>query len=232
MTRLTTIKVKKKRLLAPDILQVILVPNPASTMEFLPGQYISIHHEGIERYFSIANAPQEDGALELHIRRLPGNDFTTYVFEVLSAGDTLSISGPFGMFRLQPENGNHLIFVAGGTGFAPIKSFIEHHLEMNLRRPIRLYRGARSKADLYLDDLCRHWQRQHLIDYIPVLSDADEDTAWHGRKGMVHEAIVRDQPRLEDCEVYACGPPAMITALRGTLLGCGLPPRQFHSEGG
>ncbi len=232
MTRQITVKVRETTLLAPEILRVILAPEQSSCLDFQPGQYISIHHNGQERYFSIANAPRPNGELELHIRRLPGNDFTHYVFERMSCGDPLSVSGPFGMFTLRPPVGRRLIFVAGGTGFAPIKSFVEQHLESKARPPLSLYRGARSGADLYLDDLCRAWQRRRLIEYIPVLSEAEEDTAWQGRKGLVHEAVVADQPRLGDCEIYACGPPAMITALRTSLLGRGLPPGQFHSEGG
>ncbi len=232
MANQTTVRVRKRALLAPDILQVMLAPCHSARLDFQAGQYISILHEGMERYFSLANAPQAHGELELHIRRLPGNDFTTYVFETLAVGDQLEISGPFGMFTQQKHLGHRLIFVAGGTGFAPIKSFIESCLEKKEQHYITLYRGARTKEDLYLDELCRHWQQQRLIDYIPILSDAGSDASWRGRKGLVHEAVVMDQPRLGECDVYACGPPAMITTLRDALLGRGLPPAQFHSEGG
>lgn len=232
MTNQTSVRVKKISLLAPDVLQVILAPGRLSPLDFQAGQYIGILHDGTERYFSLANAPRESGELELHIRRLHGNDFTAYVFGALAIGDELEIKGPFGMFTPQQHNTRRLVFVAGGTGFAPIKSFIEHHLEKATRHGITLYRGARTKEDLYLDELCRHWQQQRMIEYIPVLSDAGDDAGWAGRKGLVHEAVIKDQAQPGDCEVYACGPPAMITALRNALLSRGLPPGQFHSEGG
>ncbi len=232
MTDKTTVQVQKIELLAPDVLQLILLPCQNLCLDYLAGQYISILYQGMERCFSLANAPGKHRELELHIRRLPGNDFTTFVFETLAIGDKLELTGPFGAFTPKKPSQCPVIFVAGGTGFAPIKSFIEHHLNMKIRRQITLYRGARTQLDLYLDDLCHHWQKHHLIDYVPVLSDARADDSWQGQKGLVHEALIRDQPSLVDHEVYVCGPPVMVATLKTALLNHGLLLEHFYSEGG
>ncbi len=232
MSDKTTVEVQKIELLAPDVLQLMLLPCQNLCLDYQAGQYISILYQGIERCFSLANAPGKHRQLELHIRRLPGNDFTTFVFETLVIGDKFELTGPFGTFTPRISELGPAIFVAGGTGFAPIKSFIEYHLNMKTRRQITLYRGARTQQDLYLNQLCQHWQQLHLIDYVPVLSDAHTDESWQGQKGLIHEALINRQPSLTNHEVYACGPPEMVATLKTTLLHHGLLMERFYSEGG
>ena len=123
------------------------------------------------------------------------------------------------------------MFVAGGTGFAPIKAMIEHAIRRGLSRPIHLYRGARDRADLYLPDLPIAW-REALpgLRYVPVLSQPHPEDRWRGRTGLVTEAVVADLPDLEGFDVYMAGPPAMVTAGRALFTAHGLPPERLFYD--
>ena len=116
-------KVYKKEFLADDVVRLFLKLPDGERMQFLAGQYVDILlKDGRRRSFSIANAPHDDAYIELHIRHVEGGDFTGYVCDELQEKDILRIDGPHGNFFLREENHRPMIFVAGGTGFAPIKS--------------------------------------------------------------------------------------------------------------
>jgi len=111
-----------------------------------------------------------------------------------------------------------MIFVAGGTGFAPIKAMIEHALHHEVDRSMVLYWGARALGDLYLPELPASWQQKHRnFTFIPVLSEPKPEDVWPGRTGFVHQAVLDDFPDLSGYQVYACGAPAMVDAARTTF---------------
>jgi CDP-4-dehydro-6-deoxyglucose reductase len=173
--------------------------------------------------------------LELHIRHVPGGFFSDALFTQYKGREILRFEGPLGAFYLREESDKPIIFVAGGTGFAPIKAVIEHALfhEIQATRPIVLYWGARSKEDLYLPDLPGRWQTEHpgRFTYIPVLSEPKPDDAWPGRTGFVHHAVLDDFHDLSGYQVYACGGPAMIDAARREFTRMrALPAEEFFAD--
>jgi CDP-4-dehydro-6-deoxyglucose reductase len=206
---------------------------PASEkFQFIAGQYIDILlADGKRRSFSIANAPTSADHLELHIRRVPGGQFTTHVFEKLKEKDILRFEGPLGGFRLH-DSPKPAILLAGGTGFAPIKSIVENAIATGQTRPMTLYWGSRDLAGLYQLDVARSWEaRLPGFRCIPVLSDASPADNWSGRQGLAHAALMADLPDLSGHEVYACGSPAMIDAARADLTGrCQLPADAFFAD--
>jgi len=211
---------------------------PASErFQFLAGQYLEfLLKDGQRRAYSIANAPEQEGPLELHIRHLPGGLFTDFVFAAkdpaLKEKDILRFEGPLGSFFLREDSKKPIIFVAAGTGFAPIKSIIEQMQAKKIQRPISLYWGGRRPSDLYMNSLCETWA-QDLPDfkYIPVISDALPEDAWDGRSGFVHEAVMTDHPNLKDFQVYACGAPVMVNAARQDFSSkCHLPEEEFFAD--
>ena len=207
---------------------------PASAkFSWLAGQYINfILPDEQRRSFSIANAPGYGGQdLELHIGRIPGGLFTGQVFKTMKVRDVLRMEGPFGDFYLRPGD-KPIVLVAGGTGFAPVKAIIEQLIVEGSPRPVHLYRGARQRDGLYLDEFVTEWQQslQH-FSYIPVLSAAGEDDPWAGRRGLIHHAVMADFPDLSACEVYVCGRPIMVAAARQDFLQqCNLPETAFFSD--
>jgi CDP-4-dehydro-6-deoxyglucose reductase len=201
-------------------------------LAFLAGQYMEfLLKDNQRRSFSFANSPQVREFVELHIRQVPGGMFTDHVFSKMQERDLVRLRGPLGTFFLREDSTRPIVFVAGGTGFAPIKSIIEHAIEKGIRRPMHLYWGVRAKRDLYLHALAESWSEK-LPDFrfTPVLSEPRPEDGWTGRTGFVHAALAHDYPQLGEHEVYACGPPPMIEALKRTTAERGLPAERLFFD--
>ena len=209
-------RIIKMEKLAPDVMMLHLKLPASERLQFLAGQYIDILlKDGRARSFSLANSPGHDEFLELHIREVPGGDFTERVFHGMKEKDLLRIKGPLGSFFLRDDSERPIIMMAGGTGFAPAKGMIEQAIEMGLQQPITLYWGVRATADLYQYELIEKWtQENERIHFIPVLSEPDKDDNWQGRTGFVHDAVADDFKDLSAHDVYMCGPPPMIEAAK------------------
>ena len=212
-----------------DIMQVMLEPLEPTSLSFHAGQYINlILEDDGERPFSLANAPREDNLIELHIRHNAGGGVARWLEQDGGVENSLVICGPRGDFRLS-RSGCPVIMVAGGTGFAPIKSLIEQIIREGAGRDVYLYWGARRREDLYLESLARRWAREHAnIHFIPVLSE--EDAGYGIRTGLVHEAVLEDFSSLHGFEAYLCGPPAMIRTARESFLKRGLDENAIFSD--
>ncbi|MFA5081300.1 MAG: CDP-6-deoxy-delta-3,4-glucoseen reductase [Hydrogenophilaceae bacterium] len=224
-------RVEKMEKLAADVMAVWLKLPSSERLQFLPGQYIDfLLKDGKRRSFSLANAPEEDQLLELHIRHVPGGLFTDQVFGAMKAKDIMRIKGPQGSFFLR-ESDKPILFLAGGTGFAPIKSILSHVFHHGTERQMVLYWGAKTLADLYQPALPSQWQQEHdNFSFIPVLSEPLPADHWPGRTGLVHQAILDDFADLSGWQVYACGAPPMIEAAKHDFLARGLPEDEFFSD--
>jgi len=223
-------RVQEMNHLADDVMQLFIKLPAAERLQFLPGQYIDILLEdGRHRSFSIANAPHDDEFLELHIRLVERGLFTPKVFNSMQNKDLLRIEGPHGSFFFHEDSNKDILLIAGGTGFAPIKGIIEHLISEKITRPIVLYWGVRSEADLYMSELAEKWAAKlSNITFVPVLSDAGE--GWTGRTGYVHEAVLADFDDLSAFDIYTCGPPAMIKAAGQTFQEKGMKKNQFFYD--
>ena len=208
--------------LSMDVMRVVLKLQGGERIAFYAGQYINVLIEdGAKRSFSFATAPQVDDRIELHIRRIPGGRFTTQVFERMKPGDALRFEGPLGSFFLREDSDKPILFVAGSTGFAPVKSMLEYAFRSGVRRKMLLYWGVRREEDLYLAGLPREWEHSHAnFRFVPVLSEPQ--AGWNGRQGLVHEAILADFPDLAGYQVYACGSAAMVEAAHPAFRAQGL----------
>lgn len=227
-------RIARMGLLAPDVMQVFLRLPAVEPLQFRAGQYLDVLVDGSgkRRSFSIASPPHESGEIELHIRHVPGGGFTSTLFEKLQAGALLRIEGPLGQFTYR-EGASPVLMIAGGTGFAPIKSILRHALEKGAKRPIHLYWGARHSRDLYEEQTVLEWVKQHPnLSFTAVLSEAntEEIEHEHRRTGWVHDAVLADYPNLGAVEVYAAGPPAMIEAIRATFPARGLTDDRLHFD--
>ncbi len=224
-------RVERMDRLADDVMAIWLKLPSNERLQFLPGQYLDfLLKDGKKRSFSLANTPEEDALLELHIRHVPGGQFTDHVFGTMKVKDIMRISGPYGSFFLR-ESDKPAIFVAGGTGFAPIKSILGHAFHHQVDRQFVLYWGARQLRDLYLSSVPAQWQgEQGNFSFIPVLSEPAESDNWPGRNGYVHQAVLADFRDLSGYEVYACGAPAMVDAARRDFAARGLPEDAFFSD--
>jgi len=222
---------------APDVAVLTLQLPAAEDFRYYAGQYIDLLLKGDKRRsFSLATAPGQAQTLELHIRHMPGGYFTDHVFGVgptqMKEREILRFEGPLGTFYLREETQKPIIFLASGTGFAPIKAIVEYMIAKNINRPATLYWGGRRPVDLYMSDLAKSWESTLPgFKFIPVISDALDEDQWTGRTGFVHQAVLDDHPDLSGYEVYACGNPAMVEAARHSFCGqAGLPEDAFFMD--
>lgn len=217
--------------LTDDVMRLRMALPEGQHVNFRAGQYLNIIlGDGDRRAFSFANSPQESGMVELQIRLMPGGKFTPVVFEQLRVGDSLRFEGPLGDFTLR-ESERPIVFVAGATGFAPVKSMVEDAFQRGLKRQIHLYWGVRRPKDLYMPDLPEQWAKEHSnFHFIPVLSEPQPGDGWQGRTGMVHEAIIADFPELKGHEIYACGSVRMVEAIFPFLKARGAEDGQCFSD--
>ncbi len=218
-----TAVVERLEPLAQDVMLLVLRPSEGAALDFEAGQYINIVlDDGQRRAFSFANRPGADALIELHVRLVPGGRFTTHVFQGMKPGDVVRFEGPLGQFTLR-DSRQPILFVAGATGFAPVKSIVEDAFARGVQRPMRLYWGVRRREDLYMLERCEQWQREHAnFTVVPVLSEPAEGDGWTGRTGLVHEAILADFTDLSGYEVYLCGSVRMVEAAAPAFIAQGL----------
>jgi CDP-4-dehydro-6-deoxyglucose reductase len=215
--------VARMQKVAEDVMIVHLGLPEGERMNFRAGQYFNvILEDGQQRAFSFATAPGDTGAIEMHVRLISGGRFTTHVFTAMKEGDRLRIEGPFGQFSLR-ESDKPIIFVAGATGFAPVKSMLEHAFKTGLKRKMVLYWGVRRRKDLYMPELPARWAEAHTnFTFLPVLSEPAPEDRWAGRVGLVHEAILQDFPDLAGFDIYTCGSMKMVESARPAFVAQGL----------
>lgn len=217
--------------LAPDVMQVELRLPPGTVFRYLPGQSIDvIAKDGLRRSYSLANIGTAGANLELHIREVPGGKMSDYWFAKAQANDLLRFEGPRGTFFLRDLAGLDLVFLATGTGIAPIKAMLAQLADQaqaagNLTpRSVHLLWGGRHPADLY-------WQPEpgdSSLRYTPVLSRASAD--WTGARGHVQDVLLSEPQDWDRTVVYACGASAMIEGARAALEAAGLPAKRFFSD--
>jgi CDP-4-dehydro-6-deoxyglucose reductase len=230
--RTYTARVQKMARLSEDVMQVFLKPDGDEPIRFYAGQYINIIlDDGDKRSFSFATAPHEGRLIELQIRWIKGGKFTTHVFTRMKEGDVVRFEGPLGAFFLREDSAKPIIFVAGATGFAPVKSMVEYAFHTGLKRQMILYWGVRSKQDLYLADLPARWAQEHAnFRFVPVLSEPRPEDRWSGRTGLVHEAILQDFPDLGAYQIYACGSAQMVQAAHPAFMSHGMSEHDCFSD--
>ena len=209
------------------VVRVSLRLPPTSRFNILPGQYVDIiGHSGIRRSYSVANHVT-DNILEFHVGEVDGGCLSDYWFREAKMNDLLRLNGPLGTFFLRSIKDQDVVFLATGTGIAPIKAMIE---SITLLAPeehpnsLTVFWGGRTLDDLYFDPSANH----KLIRYVPVLSRSAAD--WGGQQGYVQDAFLNEDPELSNCVVYACGSEKMIRSSFEILLKSGLPEKNFFSD--
>lgn len=227
-TKIVPCRIKDIEKLATDVIRVMLRLPPATDFNFIPGQYIDvIGPTGLSRSYSLANANFADKMLELHIRAVDGGIMSHYWFKEAKNNDLLRLNGPLGTFFLRPYANQDLIFLATGTGFAPVKAMLESLSDVSAEqqpRSVTVYWGARKYEDIYLDFKIL----QGHYCFVPVLSQPPEN--WTGAKGYVQQAVLSTHPDLHNATVYACGSNDMIQSAKAALTEAGLPGDRFYSD--
>lgn len=231
--RITT-QVSKLTPLSRDVLEVQLRTPRSQTLWFLAGQHVRLRIPGLEpRHKSIASCPCNGMVLQFHVRRASSDPFADHVFTRMKLRDTVEVEGPFGEFVLDEDSRRPVLFIAFETGFAPIKSLIEHAISLEMSQPMRLYWIARHGEEHYLANHCRAWQDAlDDFDFIPVSGTAPADavTAAEAAMARAAERICAEHPDLGGHDVYVNGPDTLFASLCSELLARGLPPERLFVD--
>ncbi len=222
-------RVEKITQLTHDIKEFRFTLLGPKQIEFRAGQYMQIEtrpydnvREIVTRAYSMASLPSDNQAIELIVRLVPGGICTTFMHDHVKEGDTLILRGPFGDFYLH-EGADELLFIAGGSGLAPVKSIIFDVLEKGLDKKMTLFFGAVTKKDLYYVDLFQQLADKHEnFNYVPALSGPEPEDNWQGETGLITEVMKRHVADPHNKQAYLCGSPGMINACVKVLEGIGL----------
>jgi CDP-4-dehydro-6-deoxyglucose reductase/terephthalate 1,2-dioxygenase reductase component len=227
-----TVKVFRNTLAADDVSVLQLRLPAGQRAKFKAGQYLQVAlPDGSRRSYSLANPPHESDTLQLHIRHVPGGQFTQRVTR-LQPGDTLQVELPFGNFELKEATTAPMLCVVGGTGFAPVKSLLDDLVKKKVQRPVTLLWGGRDRAGLYLPAAVERWQKLLPgFKFLPVVEDAADAAALGGLQGRVDDAVRATFDALAGYEVYCCGSPPMVAAVKKACVEeRGLDARHFFSD--
>lgn len=222
-------KIQAINKLNDTIIEVSLRLPPNSNFEYNSGQYVNITKGTIKRSYSVANAYRKSGVLTFLIKKYENGLMSNYWFDEAKENDLLRIEGPIGSFFLRETEVENIIFLATGTGVAPIKAILESITESPkklLNKKIWIFTGARNQNDIF-------WQPNELnkisnLKYIPVLSRAFQD--WKGEKGYIQDILIKQNIPLENAQVYACGSNYMIESAKKLLIENGLNQKNFFSD--
>ena len=219
-------KINKITKISADVIELELRTPPQSTFNYLPGQYINFIKNDYKRSYSIANSNKSSNLI-FFIKRYQGGLFSNYLFNEAKVNDLLRIEGPIGTFFLRNTDKSNIIFLATGTGIAPVKAILEQMNEDNtgvLAKNIFLFFGGRFSEDLF-------WRPEFSninVNFIPVLSKKAQD--WDGSTGYVQDILVSKSINLSDAVVYACGSENMINDSNKLLMQNGLSEDSFYSD--
>lgn len=235
-------KVERLERVQEDTMILHLRTPRSQTLRFLAGQHISLSIEGLPaRNKSLASCPCNAMNLQIHIRHVPGDVFSEYVFTRLKPSQTVMIEGPSGRFSLDEASKRPILFIAYETGFAPVKSIIEHAFALEAEQAIHLYWMVRQPAGHYLQNLCRSWlDAMDNFKFTPlfgehrkgggsweVSADPERDAQDMERLGA---AIIADYPDLSGFDVYLTAPESGMDKVVQIMQQHGLPQEQLHVD--
>jgi NAD(P)H-flavin reductase len=210
----------------------VLTIRPDRPLVYQPGQYISVQVPKWPRQwrrYSIANAPRENGLIDIHVRAVPGGIVSTALVNHSGTGDILTLAAARGDLRLTADPDRDVVCVAGGTGLAPIKAIVEAivmQTRQGKRRAVTLYVGARNGGDLYdMRDLATLRLAYPALTLIPV---AESETDFSGSVGRLPD-VVKEHESFRNTDVYVAGPAGLVSATVRALANR-VPSDRFHHD--
>ncbi len=228
-------KVKKIQSINEHAIIMSVRPPRSQRLRFLAGQYIELSlpekitakEAPITATYSIASCPCEPSNLEFHIPLHNNSLFGQTLLEKVKTSDSINLLGPYGSFVLDEDSPNSLIFVAWDTGFAPIKSLIEHAMSLENADTIHLYWMSRKVEDHYMENLCRAWNDAlDNFTYTPIVLEPKTD--------VVAESLIKhlhsEHKHLQNFDLYIAAPGHLNHLLKPLLLANGVKSENMHFE--
>jgi NAD(P)H-flavin reductase len=208
----------------------VLKLRPTAPFPFRAGQYLTVetpHWPRLWRPYSIANAPRQDGSLDLHVRQIAGGEASWALVDAVKPGQFVKIGPPTGGLVLDHTNPTDLLLVAGGTGLAPLKALVEDVAANGGNRRVCLFAGARTEEELY--DLAALTQLDRRYPWLAVVPAVSGQPSYRGHRGLVADVVGQYGP-WSGFDAYVCGPPAMVAATTTRLRELGIAPQSIRCE--
>jgi len=225
LTRIESVEV-----LTADIRRIVLRHQPGTVMPFTAGQFVNVTVPGTdaERSYSMANGSADNARIALICKIIPDGLFSKFLEEQARPDVPVTVSGPFGTMSVKLSH-REIVMVAGGAGLAPLLAMLVDLAGKGSRRPVTLFFGARTAADLYvLGEIGDLQARMPQLRFVPVLTEPPE--GWGGQVGLVTDALAAWQGSYAGCDAYLCGPPGMIEAATDLLVGRGLRQQNIYFD--
>ena len=204
---------------------------PPDLFKYKAGQFINLHmNESVSRSYSLASVPELGEELYLHVRRIPGGQVSNWIFDVLKAGDRLTISSASGdCFYVPGTPEQDIVLIGTGSGLAPLYGIARDALRHQHRGKISLYHGSYNSSGLYLVDQLKELDNKHdNFSYIPCLSD--DYVADQYSRGMVLDVALSDLPSLAGWRVFLCGNPEMVKSAKTRTFLAGASSKDIFSD--
>ncbi|WP_218313208.1 2Fe-2S iron-sulfur cluster binding domain-containing protein [Alteromonas antoniana] len=207
-----TAETMTKEILSAEMFRLVL--NAPAPIQFVPGQYFMITLPELgSRAYSVAN-PVDGNKLTFIIKSVPGGKISNALAYNLPC--TLALDGPYGVTGLTSTDEQQSVFIAGGSGIAPMVSMVTTLINQGYKKPITVFYGSRLEDELTACD--RLFPKAGNLQLIKVLSAVDEHSDWRGKTGFIHESISEVLTDFTMSEFYLCGPPPMISAVQKLLM--------------
>ncbi len=220
-------RIKKIERAAADTMIVHAQTPRTQRLRFLAGQYVTVTLGQAQQECYLASCPCDDRNLQFHIPLVSGQAFSEHVFQGLKPGDAaVGIAGPKGNFIFNKDSTRPVVFVGWDSGFAPIKSLIEHIMAIDEGRSLYLYWIASKNGGHYMENLCRSWS-DALDNFMYTAFVAPRASQTAAELESLMARVARAQPDFADCDWYIVGPPAVAAAARVALARQGLPVTQL-----
>lgn len=208
-----------------DKVRLLHLQTPRSQrLRFLAGQSVALTVGDDAGVYAIASCPCDDRNLQFHVRAVPGDRFAARVFGDMRAGDNVTVYGPVGDFVLRQDARRPLLFIACNSGFAPIKSLLEHAASLEWEAPLFLYWLATVPGGHYLSNWCRAWEDAlDTFHYRELIADNLQEP----NPDQVLDVILAEHPDLAPFQAYVAGPQGFASRACARLMEHGLPPAQL-----
>ena len=201
------------------------------TFDYFAGQFTNLKHPETElvRSYLLASLP-DDGALELHIKRVPDGQMSGYLHDDVQVGDSFSIDGPVGdCFYTDKDLDQSLLMVGVGTGLAPLYGIVRDALQHGHRGDIHLFHASLAKQGLYYEDelnaLVQHYKNVH---YIPCVLHGEVPQG--GQQGEIQQLVQAAVPQLAGWRVFVCGDPQIVNGLKQTCFMAGASMADIYTD--
>lgn len=221
----TVVEVSK---LSPSTIGFSVKAEDPAQLSYLAGQYVNVSVPGTAqtRSYSFSSMPK-GGEAEFLVRNIPGGQMSGYLASLAKPGDSLTLTGPVGAFYLRDVT-RPLLFLAGGTGLAPFLAMLEALESKSLKHPVHMIYGVTRDEDLvHVDRLAAFASAMPGFTFTTVVADPESS---HERKGYVTHHLPDEALHGGNVDIYLCGPPPMVDAVRAYLSDMGMKPANFYFE--